>query len=310
MSLKNKLSYSIICASKNEEKDIIYLLKSFKKIKSDSSELIIIDDSTDNTKQIVSFFAKKDPRIKLINGKNRGCCEARNFGIKKSKGDIIIFMTADSFFSYDLVKKIHPFYLKGYDAVLLNSRVYNVKNVYANFIYCNHLRKLEKKTNFKPLTTQGYSVRKTAAIKAGLIEKGNFKPNICRDWTLVKKMDKKNYKKVFLKNLSCNHIAPDNFKNFFMTHFTRGQISSGYQFFFLKKNKIKILLRSFAKLVIFCFYIGSLLKWLENNINFLKHNKNKNSNLFKFLFLDFLKRTAFLFGEIISTVKFKKQSHI
>ena len=169
---------------------------------------------------------------------------------------------------------------------------------------------MKKKTNFKPLTTQGYSVRKTAAIKVGLIEKGNFKPNICRDWTLVKKMDKKNYKKIFLKNLSCNHIAPDNFKNFFMTHFTRGQISSGYQFFFLKKNKIKILLRSFAKLMIFCLYIGSLLKWLRNNINFLKHSKNKNSNLFKFLFLDFLKQTAFLFGEIISTVKFKKQSHI
>ena len=42
------------------------------------------------------FF--KDNRIKLINGENKGCCEARNLGINNSKGDIIIFMTADSFF--------------------------------------------------------------------------------------------------------------------------------------------------------------------------------------------------------------------
>ena len=81
-------------------------------------------------------------------------------GINNSKGDIIVFMTADSFFSFDLTEKIDKYYSQGYDAVMLNSRIRNLESPYANFIYCTHLRKLEKKVKFSPLTTQGYSIKK------------------------------------------------------------------------------------------------------------------------------------------------------
>jgi len=306
MSSSNQFTYSVICASKNEEEDIHHLLDSFKNIKDPNSELIIIDDSTDGTKKIIEDYSFKDNRIKLINGENKGCCEARNFGINNSKGDIIIFMTADSFFSFDLTEKIDKYYSQGYDAVMLNSRVSNLESPYANFIYCSHLKKLEKKVNFSPLTTQGYSVKKSSALDVGLIESGNYKPNVCRDWTLIKKMDKKNYKKIFLKNLRCDHIAPDNHKVFFNTHYARGQMSSGYSYFFLKNSKFKIILKSFLKGILYFIYFATLFQWFENNINLLKHNNQKNSNLFKFLYLDIVKRTAFLYGEFISTFKFKK----
>ena len=107
MSQKNKkIKYSIICASKNEEKDIHFLIKFLNKILKKNIELIFIDDSQDKTKKIIKSYIKKDHRIKLINGKNHGCCEARNLGIKQSKGEIIIFMTADSFFSKNFLEKI------------------------------------------------------------------------------------------------------------------------------------------------------------------------------------------------------------
>lgn len=306
MTSINKFTYTVICASKNEEVDIHHLLNSFKKIKDPNSELIVIDDSSDGTKKIVKEFSIKDQRIRLINGEDKGCCEARNLGISDAKGDVIVFMTADSFFSFDLIEKIDEYYSKGYDAVMLNSRVSNLESPYANFIYCSHLRKLKKKIKFSPLTTQGYSVKKRSALDVGLIESGNFKPNVCRDWTLIKKMDKKNYKKIFLKDLRCDHIAPDNHKVFFNTHYARGQMSSGYSYFFLKNSKFKIIFKSFLKGILYFLYFTTLFQWFENNINLLKYNNQKSSNLFKFLYLDLVKRTAFLYGEFISTIKFKK----
>ena len=106
MKQENRKNYfSIICACKNEEIDIHFLIHSFKKIKLNNIELIFIDEFNDNTKKIIKSYIKKDKRIKLINGKNHGCCEARNLGIRKSKGNIIIFMTADSFFQKILFKK-------------------------------------------------------------------------------------------------------------------------------------------------------------------------------------------------------------
>ena len=64
MSQKNKkIKYSIIYSSKNEEKDIHFLIKSFNKILKKNIELIFIDDSQDKTKKIIKSYIKKDHRI-------------------------------------------------------------------------------------------------------------------------------------------------------------------------------------------------------------------------------------------------------
>lgn len=307
MSQKNKkIKYSIICASKNEEKDIHFLIKSFNKILKKNIELIFIDDSEDNTKKIIKSYIKKDHRIKLINGKNHGCCEARNLGIKQSKGEIIIFMTADSFFSKNFLEKISRYYRKGFDAVMVNSKVYNSENIYANFIYCSHKKKLIDRPNFSPLTTQGYSVSKKGALKVGLIDKGIFKPNVCRDWTLIKKMDKKKYKKVFLDKVFCYHIAPHDLNDFYKTHFTRGQISAGYKYFFLKQLKLEIYLTTIVKFLIFLSYVFSIYFWVNNVQKISQQNQTNQKVFFKFLFIDLLKRIALIIGEFKTTFKIKK----
>lgn len=57
-------------------------------------ELIIVDDgSTDNTQDVISKF--KDGRIKYFFIKNSGVSTARNFGIKKSKFNLIAFLDSD-----------------------------------------------------------------------------------------------------------------------------------------------------------------------------------------------------------------------
>lgn len=60
-------------------------------------ELIVVDDgSTDNTKELVSDFQKKDNRIQYIWQENSGApAKPKNTGIKNSKGDYIAILDSD-----------------------------------------------------------------------------------------------------------------------------------------------------------------------------------------------------------------------
>ncbi|MDD5638815.1 MAG: glycosyltransferase [Candidatus Pacebacteria bacterium] len=60
-------------------------------------ELIIVDDgSTDNTKEIVEEYQKKDERIKYLWEENSGGpAKPKNTGIKNSQGEFIAFLDSD-----------------------------------------------------------------------------------------------------------------------------------------------------------------------------------------------------------------------
>jgi len=60
-------------------------------------ELVCVDDgSTDNSKELLKEFAKKDPRIKLFSfQKNKGLAYALNLGVSKAKGYYLARMDAD-----------------------------------------------------------------------------------------------------------------------------------------------------------------------------------------------------------------------
>lgn len=68
-------------------------------------EIICINDgSTDASEQVISEYAGRDDRIKLISQPNKGAAAARNAGIKTAKGKYIAFIDADDFFSPGLFK--------------------------------------------------------------------------------------------------------------------------------------------------------------------------------------------------------------
>lgn len=61
-------------------------------------EMILVDDgSPDNCALICDEFAAKDPRIKVIHKQNGGLSDARNFGIKVSTGDYLLFLDSDDY---------------------------------------------------------------------------------------------------------------------------------------------------------------------------------------------------------------------
>lgn len=67
-------------------------------------DIVIVDDgSTDGSGEICNEFAVVDKRARVFHRKNGGLSDARNFGIKKAKGEIIAFIDGDDFVSEDFV---------------------------------------------------------------------------------------------------------------------------------------------------------------------------------------------------------------
>lgn len=88
---------SVIIPAYNAE-DLIHIpINSLLNQTIQNLEIIVVDDcSTDNTAEVVSEFAKKDNRIKLIRKeKNEGAYAARNTGLKYVSGDFITVHDSD-----------------------------------------------------------------------------------------------------------------------------------------------------------------------------------------------------------------------
>ncbi len=77
-------------------------------------EIICIDDgSTDDSLKILYDYAKKDSRIKVLRQTNQFAGVVRNNGMKKAKGEYIIFLDSDDVFEKDMLEKM-------YSAALVN----------------------------------------------------------------------------------------------------------------------------------------------------------------------------------------------
>ncbi|GGZ13831.1 glycosyl transferase [Echinicola pacifica] len=74
-------------------------------------ECIIVDDgSTDNTKEVINKYLKKDGRFNYFYQKNSGVSTARNKGISLATGDFIQFLDGDDLLSREkLCHQIHHF---------------------------------------------------------------------------------------------------------------------------------------------------------------------------------------------------------
>ncbi|MEM4460734.1 MAG: glycosyltransferase family 2 protein [Candidatus Aenigmatarchaeota archaeon] len=109
---------SIIVPTFNEEKLIPEFLKEIKKLKLKNYEVIIVDDSLDNTAEVAKKFMKKlkinGIVIKRFNKKGKG--SAIRDGLKNARGRYIILIDSDLQYPVNKIPKIIE-NLKKYDIV-------------------------------------------------------------------------------------------------------------------------------------------------------------------------------------------------
>jgi len=97
---------SVVLCVYNEENNIKDCLESLKDQSYRDFELIIVDDgSTDNTMKIVREY-KKEFKMKIIDTKHVGLRRARNLGVSRAIGEIIITIDADEILDSKCIKHL------------------------------------------------------------------------------------------------------------------------------------------------------------------------------------------------------------
>ena len=164
------ISFSIICATKNEEQDVRIALESCVRQTYKADEIFFVDDSTDGTKDIIRQYHSRG--VTLVDGDGHGCCQARNKAMELSSSDVIVFTNADIDLPVDYLERLSDIYENPLiDIVIPDSHVKNMDTIYARYV---HYLDLADKVGRNSWTAQGYSVRRNSAKEAGWISGGIY----------------------------------------------------------------------------------------------------------------------------------------
>lgn len=98
--MNNEYLISIIVPVYNVEPFISECINSILIQSYKNFELILVNDgSTDNSPTICEQYASKDKRIKVIHKANGGLSDARNWGLKFSSGEYVVFLDSDDYWN-------------------------------------------------------------------------------------------------------------------------------------------------------------------------------------------------------------------
>lgn len=133
-------------------------------------ELIVVDDgSTDDTKAVVESFA--DPRIGYVRQQNAGPSAARNNGMNRAKGDIVVYLDSDDRMTQDALETMAA--SDGTYGTCNHDRIFVMLNADGSV----HTEKSEG-PNASAATLQDYYDWKVKTTSSGLFHKRSFVPNI------------------------------------------------------------------------------------------------------------------------------------
>lgn len=295
------LRFSIIIPSYNEKDDVRLSIESAINQTYPNKEILVVDDSTDNTPEIIKEYVSSG--VKLIIGPKKGCCGAKNLGIRMSAGDVVVILNADVVLPQNFLEKISVHYKRGADYVLVDSLVFNREKLWARFVEMQH-RYESKKIGDRAEWTEGFSFRKQAGIDVGLIP-GDFKARFCRDWFLGKKLKEAGFKKVIDKSIVVTHKAPDNFREYWHVRKNRGRFSALTQYLLLKRSRgflaVKFLIKNLLWIAEFVLIFPAAVKIYK--ISHLSESSFKD--FFLFFWAYFIQKVAFMAGEWNGLVKLK-----
>lgn len=96
---------SVIVPAYNVERFLPRCIESLLKQSYSNLEIIIVDDgSTDKTGDIAEGYAEKYDHIRCIHKENGGLSDARNMGLKYSKGEYVVFFDSDDWVESNVIK--------------------------------------------------------------------------------------------------------------------------------------------------------------------------------------------------------------
>ena len=216
---------SIIIPCYNSAKYLDKLLSALRKQTVKPNEIIIVDDgSTDNTKEVIGGFSGMN--IKYFWKKNAGPAKARNFGAKKSKGELLLFVDSDCVPENDwLEEMIKPFSDKKVGGVQGRYKTLQ-KEIIARFVQIEIEERYELMQKAMKEKTLDWIGSYSAAYRAKAYNAlGGFDESFPmasgEDPELSYRLQKSGYRIVFNENAVVYHTHPNKLMKYLKTKFFR-----------------------------------------------------------------------------------------
>jgi len=222
--LKRYPFVSIIMTTYNEEATIKETIESLLNLNypKNKMEIIVIDQSKDNTFKILKSF--KDKRLKCkwvpkfgVPNEKSACL---NLALKMAKGEFIITQDADSFIEKDALLKMLPYFEEDrrLGALIPNMKVHNPKNwvqrlQYVEYMFVLFTRKLWQYVNATFVTPGPFSIfRRSALKKIGYYFDVN---SLTEDLEIAFRLLKHRYKVKCCLTAEVTTVCPDSLKALF-----------------------------------------------------------------------------------------------
>lgn len=99
---------SVIVPVYNVEQQINRCVESICHQSYNNIEILLVDDgSNDDSGSMCDEWASKDPRIKVFHKANGGLSDARNYGIDRAAGELMMFVDSDDYIAVDMIEVLY-----------------------------------------------------------------------------------------------------------------------------------------------------------------------------------------------------------
>lgn len=235
---------SIIIPARNEAQDIARTLDACLAIDYESKEIIVVDDSTDETPSIVASYAPRGVRLIHREKNSNGCCGARNLGMREARGAIVVLLNADDLPRPDFLRRLLPHYQNGADYVIVKSQVLNLDDMWGRFVVAADLAG----PSLDPEWSEGFSCRRSAAEKVGFIP-GDFPVPFCRDYLFGIALNQAGFKKHVDLSIPMEHIVPETMRTFWRNQVWRGTFAAPHAYYYRNMTLMMIVTRESLKAI-------------------------------------------------------------
>jgi glycosyltransferase involved in cell wall biosynthesis len=211
---------SVIIPTYNEERDITRTLNALANLRYRPIEIIVVDASTDRTREVVWSYADRLPGLQVLDqGPRRGVSTARNVGLRAAHGEIVVVLNADVFPEPDFLDRVIAHYQAGADYVLVESRVANTEHLFPRYIQAMHAA-------FDPVSeatwTEGFSCRREAILAVGGFPE-EFGHNTAGEDDILGERLQKRFRRAADPTIVVPHVAPESLREYWRQRLGRGR---------------------------------------------------------------------------------------
>lgn len=269
---------SFVIPTYNEEADIARTLGALVQMDYPRLEIIVVDDSDDRTPDIVRRYEQRG--VTLVRPAiRRGRCAARNIGIWRATGDIVVLLNADVFPDRDFVRRLVRHYQGGADFLLVQSRVANEDAAFARYIEAVHRYSYDLSDM---LWTEGFSCRRQAAIEAGLFPDGFPLPLTAGEDGWFGRALASRFRKAVDPAIIVPHVAPASLGAFWRERVSRGRATPVNKHYLAGRSVARIAAESLLKSIRAVVLVGTLLPPFIRASRLVRHSVRRRADIVPF----------------------------